>query len=89
MFYKNTSSFSKTFWGVTFKPGEIKEVPGYINHEKFTLVKSIPQEPPKDVECKDKPKKKVSKKEERKTSEANQEIQCEQEEKLDGENSNQ
>lgn len=29
--YKNTSRASKTFHGVTFKPGETKEVSGWIN----------------------------------------------------------
>ena len=29
--YKNIGQSTKTFYGVTFKPGEIKEVPGYIN----------------------------------------------------------
>ena len=31
MFYKNVSHSVKTFYGVTFKPGEIKEVDAYIN----------------------------------------------------------
>lgn len=31
MFYKNISNSVKTFYGVEFKPGEIKQVPGYIN----------------------------------------------------------
>lgn len=39
MFYKNCSSATMTFHGVTLKPGEVKEVPGYINHEKFIAVK--------------------------------------------------
>ena len=29
--YKNISFSTKTFYGVKFKPGEIKSVPGYIN----------------------------------------------------------
>lgn len=29
--YKNISYSAKTFYGVEFKPGEIKAVPGYIN----------------------------------------------------------
>ena len=29
--YKNISYSAKTFYGVKFEPGEIKEVPGYIN----------------------------------------------------------
>lgn len=35
MKYKNTGMTSKTFYGVTFKPKEVKEVPGYINDPKF------------------------------------------------------
>ena len=30
--YKNISNSPKTFYGVTFNPNDIKEVPGYINH---------------------------------------------------------
>ena len=29
--YKNISLSAKTFYGVRFRPGEIKSVPGYIN----------------------------------------------------------
>ena len=29
--YKNISFSAKTFYGVKFEPGDIKEVPGYIN----------------------------------------------------------
>ena len=50
MFYKNNSVVTKTFYGVTFKPGEIKEVPGYINYKHFEIVaapKQLPKEPPK------------------------------------------
>lgn len=35
MKYKNTGMTSKTFYGVTFKPKDVKEVPGYINDPKF------------------------------------------------------
>ena len=35
MFYKNISIATKTFYGVTFKPGDIKDVPGYINDKGF------------------------------------------------------
>lgn len=35
MKYKNIGMTSKTFYGVTFKPKEVKEVPGYINDPKF------------------------------------------------------
>lgn len=38
MYYKNTSVTVKTFYNVTFKPGEIKEVSGYINHPQMHRV---------------------------------------------------
>ena len=44
MLYKNISCSAKTFYGVEFKPGEIKEVPGYINHPKMIVTTSLPQE---------------------------------------------
>ena len=37
--YKNLSLTTKKFYGVTFKPGETKEVPGYINDPKFVRIK--------------------------------------------------
>lgn len=42
MFYKNTSYFEKTFYGVTFKPGEIKEVDRRIN-DRFMIVVPAPK----------------------------------------------
>lgn len=50
--YKNTSLATKTFYGVTFKPGEVKEVPGYINDDRLVRVESVPEEPPKRTERK-------------------------------------
>lgn len=75
--YKNLSNTTKTFYGVTFKPGEIKEVPGYINVNCFVKVDSVPKEPPKRTGNKkdDKPADKP----------AENEIK---EEKLDGTDSN-
>lgn len=35
MIYKNLSRTTKTFYGITFKPGESHDVPGYINCSKF------------------------------------------------------
>lgn len=35
MIYKNLSSTTKTFYGVTFKPGEEHDVQGYINYPGF------------------------------------------------------
>lgn len=31
MTYKNIGVSTKTFYGITFKPGDVKDVPGYIN----------------------------------------------------------
>lgn len=45
MFYKNTSYTAKTFYGVTFKPGEVKEVDGVINN-KFMIIVDAPQHAP-------------------------------------------
>jgi len=46
LIYKNTGPSAKTFYGVTFESGEIKEVNGRINHHKFIQVNSLPKEPP-------------------------------------------
>lgn len=45
MIYKNLSRTTKTFYGVTFKPGEEHEVPGYINHPKFLRLATFSSEP--------------------------------------------
>lgn len=50
MIYKNNSITTKTFYGVTFKPGETKTVPGYINSKGFIRIKSVPKELPKRTE---------------------------------------
>lgn len=39
--YKNLSLATKTFYGVTFKPGEEKDVPGFINDLKFVRVPNL------------------------------------------------
>jgi hypothetical protein len=36
--YKNISYSAKTFYGVTFEPGETKSVPGYINKQGMVRV---------------------------------------------------
>lgn len=41
MLYKNISCSVKTFYGTEFKPGEIKEVPGYINHPKMIVATQL------------------------------------------------
>ena len=42
MLYTNISCSVKTFYGVEFKPGETKEVPGYINHPRMIVASSLP-----------------------------------------------
>jgi hypothetical protein len=36
--YKNIGCSTKTFYGVTFNPGDIKEVPGYINSQGMARI---------------------------------------------------
>lgn len=69
MYYKNVSYSEKTFYGVTFKPGEIKQVPGYINDlhmikvpEELVVKKVNTSDPvtansPKKIDKKEEPKK--------------------------------
>ena len=38
MKYKNCGYIDRTFYGVTFKPGDIHEVPGYINAQHFIRI---------------------------------------------------
>lgn len=52
LIYKNNSYSTKTFYGVVFKPGDIKEVPGYINCTKFIRLTSVPKELPERTEQK-------------------------------------
>ena len=49
LYYTNGSTTTKTFHGVTFRPGETKEVFGIINDPKF-VQSSMRQEPPQRVE---------------------------------------
>lgn len=87
MFYKNVSRSTKTFYGVEFKPGEIKEVPKYINH-RFMVVVSEPKAEPAKVEQPAQPKlnKKSAHVEEPASSELTD--KPDKEEKLDGTDSN-
>lgn len=55
MFYKNTSYITKTFYGVTFKPGEVKEVENFINDSKMIRVNELPKEPPVSSKVKSTP----------------------------------
>lgn len=38
LMYKNIGTVTKEFYGVSFKPGDVKEVPGYINADSFIRV---------------------------------------------------
>ena len=42
------SRITQTFYGVEFKPGDVKEVPGYINDPHFVIRKHLPVIPPVD-----------------------------------------
>lgn len=64
MVYKNISSSTKIFYGVTFKPGDIREVPGYVNDRHMIIAtlpsnnkqesKVVKQQPKKSLENDDK-----------------------------------
>lgn len=58
MIYKNISNVSQSFYGVKFNPGDIKEVPGYINSPDFIVKSTLPRiqklASPKKPEIKDK-----------------------------------
>lgn len=63
MFYKNVSLTAKTFYGVTFEPGQTKEVDGIINNrwmvpanESATKVTAAPQKEPSSEQPKEEPK---------------------------------
>lgn len=38
MKYKNYGRTPRTFYDITFKPGDVKEVPGYINCNNFVRI---------------------------------------------------
>lgn len=73
MFYKNVSCSVKTFYGVTFNPGETKEVNQHIN-DRCMILADAPttevkeQKQPSSAQSKkEPPKKEEPKKEEPKT----------------------
>ena len=39
--YKNISCSTKTFYGITFNPGDVKEVPGYVNANGMARIVGI------------------------------------------------
>lgn len=60
MKYKNTSYTEATFYGITFKPGEIKDVPGYINNPHFIRVENVQNTPVSNSSTSDKRTKSLS-----------------------------
>ena len=72
MFYKNTSYTVKTFYGVTFKPGETKDVNGVINNKWMILVDDPKETKPQQKPSPDKPKKEAPKAEQKPSEEAKQ-----------------
>lgn len=71
MLYKNTSYTEKTFYGVTFKPGETKEVDGIIN----STCMIVADEPAKETKVQQKPSPEKPKKEDPKSEELQKEEQ--------------
>ena len=89
MFYRNNSYATKTVYGIEFKPGDIKEVPGTINLPEFMAV--APPEKPVPKVTKSEPKKESVKKEpEKVTTKPKVEPKTEtKEETVDGTDNNQ
>jgi len=77
MYYKNVSTFTKTFYGVAFAPGEIKEVPGFINDMKMIKTEAAeavkPEPKAKVVDKKDDKKSAADKAEQVRSSDSNKE----------------
>ena len=58
--YRNLSVVSKSYYGVTFRPGEVKEVPGYIHSRYFERVTDTKEEPKTSESTKSTRKKQTS-----------------------------
>lgn len=50
MIYKNVGNFTKTFYGISIKPNEVKEFPGYVSSQ--SLIEATKEEL---RECENKP----------------------------------
>lgn len=57
--YRNLSVVSKSYYGVTFRPGEVKEVPGYIHSRYFEVVTDTKEESKTSESTKSSKKKQV------------------------------
>lgn len=53
MRYKNCGSATLTFYGIEFKPGDSKDVPGPIMNKNFIRVKAVPKTTSKPVPHRD------------------------------------
>ena len=77
--YKNISFSAKTFYGVKFRPGEVKSVPGFINSP--VMVRVYGEDKPTQVESEKgqspEPRKRKKSNEPEKVSVAEQEIKLE------------
>lgn len=49
MRYKNCGSATLTFYGIEFKPGDSKDVPGPIMNKNFIRVKAVPKTTSKTI----------------------------------------
>nr|DAF92943.1 MAG TPA: hypothetical protein [Siphoviridae sp. ctX5W26] len=58
--YRNLSVVSKSYYGVTFRPGEVKEVPGYIHSRYFEVVTDTKEESKTSESTKSPKKKQIS-----------------------------
>ena len=58
--YRNLSVVSKSYYGVTFRPGEVKQVPGYIHSRYFERVTSTKEESKTSESTKSTKKKQMS-----------------------------
>lgn len=47
--YKNISPYPLTFYGVTFNPNEIKEVPGFVNHPRMVRIQEVVKKQPRAI----------------------------------------
>jgi len=71
MYYKNISLSQKEFYGVKFKPGEVKELNGFVNDVQMIVIDKKVESEPKSTkkvhtaDLVDEPSKKPNAKEEK------------------------
>ena len=89
MLYKNTSVTVKTFYGIEFKPGDVHDVPGYINSPNMIRVTEQPKEPPKANNVSKSPSKSVQTKKVEQSEQIESNILENKEENPNGKHNNQ